>query len=42
MVSWLGSGSSGLPPTLVYGLIAVAALVIVVGGGAAYVALFRR
>jgi prenyltransferase beta subunit len=35
-------GGGGLPPTLVYGLIAVAALVIVVGGGAAYVALFRR
>jgi prenyltransferase beta subunit len=37
-----GSGGGGLPPALIYGLIAVAALVIVVGSGAAYVAWFRR
>jgi hypothetical protein len=36
------NGGGGLPPGLIYGLIAAAALVIVLGAGAAYVAYFRR
>ncbi len=36
-----GSGG-GLPPALVYGLLAAAALVVVVAGGAAYIVWFRR